>query len=866
MSAAPSPSDFDWSAATVNPAKWRKLPLKSLGKYIGKKAAKRRGGAEDDDCHTEAGGAMNSTELYLRQLHDDESYDDERGLVAAMQSDMAEDEMAVADNFDDVPSKSARSFLDDYEDHVEALKKPNACTKKPIGRNHTNLKQVGKAVAKFYNKRISKWREKEATAPNITDASADVTETTGSITTSTAHDSVVEEQQSAPTSPAVSDPRDDIGNDQSTTATPMQSILDPSAPLKTPVEECSIDSLTSQSIFAPSAHSRSTTYSYNFSNDSNITTKAGNIASIGDDDDNGTTVRDHLQFKVKTESFVGSPFPKEKLPERKPSKTPSENGISSRSRPRPTKKPAHRGSSRSRSRTRKSNGKELNRSKSKNRTEIDDDDLPDLPSTLKRKNSTSRSSRTLGLEAFGNKSPPGNFKRKVSLDRSVKSLQVDMRSTRGHHRSNKRSPGLLEKHLSPQRKLSLKKDKNGSHNGDRVELRRKSSVTSAATTGIMNSPRQKKRPIESHHRKRHGRSKEPPAITLERMLEKKPPTTTKEDGEKSVGSRVSRSKSSDDVKEMLAALTSKNKPLQRSSSFSSADQSSKNERSKGVEYTPSTLKKLAYRSPFNGNCDEKESSPTPFVQRSKHSIIEEGRKTTLEQSTRIYRQEVEEALHSSLGTVKSSAEQKKASNESQRHRERYRASSSKSYSPSRERQSSSHRKDNRHSSSRSRSHDKAAPGQHANRRGKINHTRSQDLWLTQTPQPAPTQFIGVDLQRVPHTDGKAREKYNLGGAVKNLQAPRLDSSNKPSRRGTRSGKPSKTKSVSTRQSSSRHRSSSPGKTQSPSGRRPHQSGSQSRDRTLSAAPNLNDLDGHLVATKPKEAHLLTTSCESTAES
>ncbi|KAL3942694.1 MAG: hypothetical protein SGARI_000177 [Bacillariaceae sp.] len=596
------------------------------------------------------------------------------------------------------------------------------------------------------------------------------------------------------------------------------------------------------------------------------------------DDSSDADTTAFVQFKVKTASFVGKDLPKERLPERKPSKKPeSEQTRRSKTRPtrkpiavreasrsrsrsrsrspdlpkerlperkpskkpsemeqrtrrsktRPTRKPAalreaSRSRSRSRSRSVTRNAKDnLNRSKSKERAnEAGEDVVGDLPSTLKRKGS----SRTISLDALEKaKSPPSDLKRKVSLDRSVKSMQVDMHSSRTQARMSKRSSGTtgghLDKHLSPRRKSSAH-SKAKTSEGRREDVmmpRRSNSTRSAATTGVMQTSRDKRRSIESQqHRKRHGRSRERPTTSLEAKLGKKSPTNkSKEDCEKSVGSRMSRSKSSDHVREMAAALSPKKQPLRRSSSFSSAaDQSGrKEERSKAVEYTPKTLKKQPYRSPLSPNSDEKEQSPKAFIKRSKHSLMKEagGDESALQKSTRIYRQEIEEALNNSFGTVKSSEQPNKQSSEYRRRRERRRSSGTKSHSPTGERHSITHRKGHRHrpSTARSRSQEKAVPTEKMNRRGKIHHTRSQELWLTQTPKPAPTQKVSVDLKRVPHTDGKTREKYQLDGDAKNLRAPKLDSSNRTSRRGTRSGNPSKTKSTSTRGTSSRQRSSSP---------------------------------------------------------
>ncbi|KAL3904641.1 MAG: hypothetical protein SGARI_004837 [Bacillariaceae sp.] len=288
---------------------------------------------------------------------------------------------------------------------------------------------------------------------------------------------------------------------------------------------------------------------------------------------------------------------------------------------------------------------------------------------------------------------------------------------------------------------------------------------------------------------------------LAAKLERNTVKSSRGDGEKSVVSRVSRSKSSNDAKDLAAALSPRPKTISRTNSFTSVDKSVSRPDDKGFENVlASPGSKGAIRQPMK--------------QRSKHALMKEQGESALQESTRIYRAEMEEALNASFGTVQSPKEQKKRGTSPRRRSERRRTSSSKSHSPTSERRSISHRKDRR-DAPRSRSQDKNARAEYSHRRENVHGARSQDLWLTKTPDPKPTKFIGAaDLRRVPHSDGKTREKYQLDGAAKKLQAPLLDGSSKPSRRGTRS-RPAPNKHRSSASSSRReHQSSSPSKARS----------------------------------------------------
>jgi hypothetical protein len=151
------------------------------------------------------------------------------------------------------------------------------------------------------------------------------------------------------------------------------------------------------------------------------------------------------------------------------------------------------------------------------------------------------------------------------------------------------------------------------------------------------------------------------------------------------------------------------------------------------------------------------------------------------------------------------------------------SSSPKSHSPSDERRRSSQR-----SSAGQASPPTGVQQPQSHHRRKIHHSRSQDLWLMQTPNSGPSKntinAATVDLvRRVPHSDGKVREKYKLDPAVKgccgiatttpmNLNAPFLGDNTEEYKsllcRGSRSGHNNK-KTTSRANHDPRHRSSCP---------------------------------------------------------
>jgi hypothetical protein len=218
---------------------------------------------------------------------------------------------------------------------------------------------------------------------------------------------------------------------------------------------------------------------------------------------------------------------------------------------------------------------------------------------------------------------------------------------------------------------------------------------------------------------------------------------------------------------------------------------------------------------------------------------------------------------------------------------------------------------------------------HRTLRKKVHHSRSQDLWLMQTPNPGPSQKLLASttdmLRRIPHSDGKVREKYHIGSvkgrrcdatsttttatfknSPKNLEAPFLSGNDnkeyKAPRRGTRLGhtnysnnRHNNNKATSKAQNDPRHRSTSPKRKQQQQQQNQQQhpkqkegnvivttSSNKHRNKsttsgdskaTSTGSPNCgkNILDQHLVATKSKVIESIRTGgscsvCESTAES
>jgi hypothetical protein len=218
--------------------------------------------------------------------------------------------------------------------------------------------------------------------------------------------------------------------------------------------------------------------------------------------------------------------------------------------------------------------------------------------------------------------------------------------------------------------------------------------------------------------------------------------------------------------------------------------------------------------------------------------------------------------------------------------------SPQSHSPSGDRHSSSQRSSRGQASPPTGEQQPQSP--HCFLRKKIHHSRSQDLWLMQTPNSGPSKntinAATVDLaRRVPHSDGKVREKYKLGPAkgrcgiatstpVK-LDAPFWGNNTedyKSQRRGTRSGHNNK-KITSRSKHDPRQRSSSPERKQQqddvivPTSSNRHRSKSRtSGESMISFSYHRKDVLGqHLVSTKSKVPEATDESCsvcESTAES